>query len=91
MDFQIEVQKRYTHIVGKAWADEEFKRRLIADPKAVLREEGIEIPDDVEVRVVENTEKVFYLSLPPKPSEEVSDEELERISGGLFDRLRELW
>lgn len=90
MDFEIEVQRKYAHIVAKAWNDEQFKRRLISDPAAVLREEGIDVPDDVEVRVVENSERVFYLSLPPKPSGELSEDQLDKVSGGLFE-MKDLW
>jgi len=38
--------------------DEELKRRFVADPTAVLRERGFEVPEGVEFRVVEDTAKV---------------------------------
>jgi hypothetical protein len=63
--------KRWCHLVAQAWADEELKRRLIDNPRKVLKEHGIEAPEGVEVRVVENTEEVHYLTLPAKPAGEV--------------------
>jgi hypothetical protein len=78
-----EYAKKYGQIVAKAWADEEFKARLLADPAAVLQSEGISIPAGVELRAVENTPEVMYISLPPKPSEELSDEQLNQVAGGL--------
>ena len=47
----------------------------------VLREEGVEIPPDLEVRVVENTDRVFHLVLPPKPNAaELTDELLGAVA-----------
>lgn len=69
-------------VVAKAWADAAYKERLKADPAAVLAEQGLDVPDDVEVRVVENTDNVVYLTLPPPPSEELSDDALEAVAGG---------
>lgn len=36
-----EQARKYRQVVAKAWADEAFKQRLIADPRAVLSEAGI--------------------------------------------------
>ena len=74
--------KQYGQVVAKAWADEEFKQRLLADPAAVLQAEGITVPQGVELRAVENTDKVLYFMLPPKPSAELSDEQLDQLAGG---------
>jgi hypothetical protein len=69
-------------VVAKAWADDAFKARLLADPATVLREEGVPVPTYAELRAVENTDKVFYLVLPQAPSEDLSDEQLNQVSGG---------
>lgn len=49
------------------WADEKLKQRLIDNPEAVLQEHGIEVQAGMEIQVVENTDKVSYLTLTPKP------------------------
>ena len=74
--------KQYGQVVARAWADDEFKARFLADPAAVLQEEGIDMPEGVELRAVENTDKVAYLSLPLQPSDELSDEQLSQMAGG---------
>ena len=66
---QKEQAKRWAKVVAKAWADEDFKQRLIADPATVLAEEGIEVPKGVDLKVVEASEKQSWLVLPPKPEE----------------------
>lgn len=76
-------EQLYGQVVAKAWQDEAFKRRLLAEPRVVLEEQGIELPAKIEVRMVENTDRVVYLTLPARPSEgELSAEELEQVAAG---------
>jgi hypothetical protein len=72
----------YGTVMGRAMTDEAFRSRLLADPKAVLQESGMVLPEGMEIRAVENTESVVHLPLPAKPSEELSDDALEQVSGG---------
>lgn len=68
-----EQTKKYQKIIAKAWADEAFKERLLAKPSEVFSEEGIDVPKDVEIRVVEATSSVRYFVLPPKPGDNTHD------------------
>jgi hypothetical protein len=78
-----EVQNnQINNIFAKCWADESFKQKLLADPTATLKAEGIEIPADYTIRVLENTDKVINYVLPPNPNAELSDSELESVAGG---------
>ncbi len=80
---QEERMKKMQQLIAQAWIDEGFKQRLLADPAAVLKEAGVEIPPGIEVRVAENTDKVFHFVLPVKPpSKELSDEQLDAAAGG---------
>jgi nitrile hydratase len=45
-----------------------YRSRVIREPRAVLAEFGLEIPDDVEVRVHDSTADLRYLVLPMRPS-----------------------
>ncbi|HEV3021174.1 MAG TPA: NHLP leader peptide family RiPP precursor [Pirellulales bacterium] len=62
--------------MAQAWSDDNLKQRLITDPAIVLQEHGIEVPDGVEFKVVEDTDQVYHLVLPASPEGELSDEEL---------------
>ena len=75
--------RKIEKIIAKAWMDEGFKQRLLSDPVTSLKEEGVEIPPGVEVRVMADTDNLRHLVLPLKPSsKELLDKELARIVAG---------
>jgi hypothetical protein len=77
--------KQWGQIVKKAWQDEDFKKRLLAEPTAVLKEYDLEIQPGIQVRVIENTDKIIHLTLPAKPQTGLlSEEELGHVVGGLI-------
>jgi hypothetical protein len=79
--------KMIGQVIAKCWTDEGFKRKLLADPAATLKAEGVELPAGMSVKALENTDKVFHLVIPAKPadlSKDLSDEELEEVVGGLL-------
>jgi len=70
-----EQERRWAQIVARAWDDEPFRQRLLAQPREVLREEGFDITDDAEVELVDGEpermpEGVTCLRLPPRPAAE---------------------
>jgi hypothetical protein len=74
--------RKWSQLVAQAWADEKLKQRLTDSPAAVLQEHGIEVPTGVEIRVVENTDKICYLTLPARPSDELTPSQLSSVAGG---------
>lgn len=59
-----EQQRKWAKIVAQAWADPEFKARLLANPTQVLKDEGVAVPAGTTLRVVENTDTTTHLVLP---------------------------
>jgi nitrile hydratase len=53
----------------------------VIDPRGVLREFGLELSEDVEVRVWDSTAEVRYLVLPERPAgtEKLSEDALAAI------------
>ena len=83
-------------IVVKCWEDAAFKERLLADPAATLKAEGVDVPPGITVNVVEDTAQVLNLVIPAAPGKLrdhgldsvaaglMPDENVCRVSGGVF-------
>ena len=58
-----------------------YRSRAVIDPRGVLREFGVEIGADVEIRVWDSTSEMRYLVLPERPAgtEGMSEEELAAL------------
>jgi len=58
-----------------------YRARAVSEPRAVLREFGVELPGDVAVRVWDSSAEIRYLVLPMRPdgTEGWSEAELEAI------------
>lgn len=46
-----------------------YRARAVSEPRAVLREFGLELGDEVEIRVWDSSAEVRYLVLPMRPTE----------------------
>ncbi len=51
-------------VTAKALGDDQYRQALIANPSQVLGSEGLTIPANVKVVIVENTADTIYLVLP---------------------------
>ena len=45
-----------------------YRSRAVAEPRAVLREFGVDLDPDVEVRVWDSSSEVRYMVLPERPA-----------------------
>ena len=50
------------------YKDTAYRARAVIDPRGVLREFGLDLDDDVEVRVWDSTAEVRYLVIPERPA-----------------------
>jgi nitrile hydratase len=62
----------------KWYKEPAYRARAVAEPRAVLREFGLELPPETDVRVWDSTSEVRYLVVPERPagSEGAGEEEL---------------
>jgi nitrile hydratase len=72
-----------------------YRKRAVVEPRAVMGEFGLEVGDEVQVRVVDSTADLRYLVLPRRPegTERMSEEELAALVTrdsmiGVSDALR---
>ena len=79
-----EGRNQLADLFAACWKDEALKQRFMADPKAVLAEHGMPVPDGMDVTVVENTDNTVHITMPAPPSghEDLTDEELSHAAGG---------
>jgi len=89
MDNENELSNPVSRIIARAWLDEEFKKKLVADPQAVLKMEGIDIPAGITVKILQNDKNTRHLVIPERPqtkSKDLTVKELEiLISAGATD------
>ena len=55
-----------------------YRARAVSEPRGVLKEFGVELDDEIEIRVWDSTAEVRYLVIPRRPegTEKLSEEEL---------------
>jgi nitrile hydratase subunit alpha len=58
-----------------------YRARAVKDPRGVLREFGVELPESTQIRIWDSTAEVRYLVLPQRPaaSEHLSEPELANL------------
>jgi nitrile hydratase len=58
-----------------------YRSRVVIDPRGVLREFGLDLSEDVEVRVWDSTAELRYLVLPERPrgAEKLKEDELAAL------------
>jgi hypothetical protein len=75
-------------LLQRSLEDDDFRQRLLEDPKAAVEQElGMWLPEDVRVVALEETADTIYLVLPFRSTEgqeagELSDQDLEAVAGG---------
>jgi hypothetical protein len=80
-----EQKNQLASLFAACWKDEALKARFMSDPKAVLAEYDMDVPDGMDVKVVENADHCVHITMPAPPttgSMELSDEELSNAAGG---------
>lgn len=63
------------------YKDPAYRSRVVREPRAVLAEFGLELADDVQVKVFDSSSEVRYMVLPERPAgtEGMSEEELAAL------------
>jgi nitrile hydratase len=58
-----------------------YRSRAVSDPRGVLSEFGLQIGDDVELRVLDSTADIRYLVIPRRPpgTDQLSEEQLAAL------------
>lgn len=76
-------------IAKKAMGDKEFRKKVMANPAAVIKEiSGLDVPADFKVKVIENEPGVSTtFVLPNFVSADLDDKALDDVAGGNCKKL----
>jgi hypothetical protein len=79
-----EERNKLAELFAACWKDEALKARFMSDPKTVLAEHGIDMPANMDVTVVENSDNTVHITMPAAPvgAGELSNEELANTAAG---------
>ena len=79
-----EQKNALAQLFAACWKDEALKARFMSDPKAVLAEYDMPVPNNMDVKVVENADDCVHITLPAPPAEhgDLTDGELSNAAGG---------
>jgi hypothetical protein len=73
-------------VLAQAVQDPALRARLLADPKAVFAERGVNIPPEIQIQVLQETRQQYYLVLPAaaerRAGASLTDADLEHVAGG---------
>ncbi|MDF2715300.1 MAG: nitrile hydratase [Paenibacillus sp.] len=65
-------------IIEKAWEDDSFKQKLLSDPKTAIQDAfGVTIPDEIQLKALEESPTEFYLVIPPNPSKTINGQDAD--------------
>jgi hypothetical protein len=85
----IKWQELQNELIVRAMKDENFRKELLSNPKALVEKEigklkkDAKLPETLEVKVIEQPANALYLVLPTMP-DELSDEALDNVAGGIY-------
>ena len=75
-------------LIEKAGENDEFRARLLSDPKAAIESEfGVSVPEGFTLNVHEDSPASAHIVLPPNPG--LSTEQLVAAAGGEADDVFE--
>jgi hypothetical protein len=69
--------------VARAWQDDDFRKKLLAEPTKTLVEAGMELDKGVKLEAHENTENVTYVVLLPGGKLDHKDELVSALEEAL--------
>ena len=74
-------------ILARAGTDAALRSKLVAGGAAALRALGVNVPDGVTVRFVEDSVTVRHLVIPAPEGAELTEADLDKVAGGAGQQM----
>lgn len=84
-------ERGWAQLIVRSWIDEDFKKRLLSNPKAIFKEGLIKFNENVTYKVYENTPEVIHLVLLKDLSKEMSESEIKTFFQQTYIRDRTMY
>ena len=78
----MEIQEKCNDFMSQLVSDPDLRARMCAEPAKVMAEQGLSVPEGTEIRVLEDTDVVRHIILPPSSSAPLSDASMASVAGG---------
>jgi hypothetical protein len=75
------LDQKMGQIWARCWTDPVFKAQLLADPCGVLTAQGLDLPEGLQIKVLEDCPELVHWVIPAPP-EALTDAELGCIAVG---------
>ena len=84
---QERINEIYLEVQKLAVTDEGFREQLLQNPNAAIEKvAGFELPESFKFNVIEHDPAyIATFALPPVGLDEITDEDLEKVAGGVFE------
>ena len=78
------IKQLWAKLVTQSWTDEKLRQRLLEEPAAVLKENGVEVPEGATIKTFEDDGNTIILPVVRNPADrELSEVELGSVAGGI--------
>ena len=78
------IKQLWAKLVAQSWTDEKLRQRLLEEPAAVLKENGVEVPEGATIKTFEDDGNTIILPVVRNPADrELSEVELGSVAGGI--------
>ncbi len=57
-------QNAFADVLAQYYGDPDFRAQMEADPTSILKEAGVDIPENTTVELLFNTEELIHIVLP---------------------------
>jgi hypothetical protein len=79
-----DLESKMATLIARCWMDAEFRKRFVAEPKAVIAEALLNLAPNAELVILEDTRQKRHLVIPVAPPEGFSMSDIQTAAQQMF-------